>query len=126
MVPLGQGAPARWADTLRADSGAQPATISFLFFTVSGSRHRSSLTAKALAVGTLWRMESPLIHPLSRADLNAEWMQAEEAALTAEHDWLVVYRAHQRLGGTPPPTSVLETAERLRRTADAIKRSLPR
>jgi hypothetical protein len=52
------------------------------------------------------------------------WQKAEEAAQTAEHDCVVIYRAFQRNGGPTPPMCLFERARELRLRADALKLTL--
>jgi hypothetical protein len=77
-----------------------------------------------------WRVEiegvelSSILQPLSWAELVRQWKRAEQAAVAAEHDLYVLTQAHVRHGGPPPPVSVRERAEKLRRYANSQKRGL--
>ena len=61
--------------------------------------------------------------PNAFPDIEA-WQKAEDAARTAEHDWLVLFRAFRRLGGFDLPLTLYTRARELRSHADALRRAL--
>jgi hypothetical protein len=69
-------------------------------------------------------VDSPLLRPLTKADLIAEWGKAATEADSAERDWHVLCVAHAKHGGVPPPETFKQRAESLRRTANTLRQRL--